>query len=194
MAHVGRKRNTAPITLPVVSGWTDATPERLSIARRDGLETEAVEHLTPSGFKTGTKHRAIQDPIDLAHRRGTIDAAERTAGAKFMAHLHKANIEGAMTIDLSAGGTFGTVTKSMSHTRIENLRRVVEASKSLDPRWREPWLNWCREVLIGRAGAQRLGEMALGEGGSNRCRATAIVWGNRVLKSCLSDLSRYYSC
>jgi hypothetical protein len=193
MGFPGRKRKNQ-VTLPAVSGWVDTTPERIRIATLDGLETEVVDHLTPSGFKDGFKHRAIQDPIDSALQRGRIDEAQHTACGLFLVHLSKAQIDGSITSNLFSGGTYGNCSRSVSHIRLENLRKVVEACKALDPDYREAWMDWCGEVLTGRAGIQRLGEIISGHHGKTRCKASDINWGFRVLKSCATDLQRYYGC
>ena len=192
MAIAGRKRNPAPVTTPVFHHCLDATPERLRIAHRDGLETAEVQHLTPAGFKTGTKHRAIVDPIETAMKNGKISESQASAARIFLATLFKADIDGKVTVNLLADGVFGRTSTSISHIRIQALRRVVEASKSLNPIWREGWLDWCKEVLVGRAGIGRLGEIALKTQGKARSKRTGEYWGFVVLKECTADLQRYY--
>lgn len=188
--RAGRKRNVS-ITMPELM-CLDATRERSARAMADGVVTSVIDILTTTGLPSGHKHRLIQCPIETALRRGAIDDAQSRAGDKFLVNMFKAQIDKSTSVDLMSSGGGFSASGGIASVRLENLRIVSEARLSIQPEYRKPWTDWCLRVLTGRAGIALLGEMVTHP--HVKCERTNIRVGFKVLRSCLTDLQRYYDC
>jgi hypothetical protein len=188
----GRHRKQT-ITMPC-QDWLDATSERMARAREDGLEPETVDHLTPSGFKTGTKNRLIRDPIENALTYGRISEGQARAGAIFMKNLYQAQVDGRVTADLLGESIRGSISLNISPLRLLNLKQVMLALESLEKKYRNIWLEWCSQVLTGRAGVEVLGRIAYQVQQKVRKDRQCFQEGSILLNLCLSRLQEHYGC
>lgn len=170
------------------SEWVDTTIERLAHAVDAGLIADSHEILSPSGFSTKARYRKIDDPIEVAFKRGWIAERHFMAGAKFFGCVHAAIRQPRLISSMEPSVDGSKTSNSMSDRRLVAQNELRRALRALPQKYRDPFFSWTIASLSGDVSV-----MSLGSYFSRARRADNVnETGKRKLLEILTVLAKHY--